>query len=727
MNRLRLLFIGLALAVLCAGCATVVEDAERMSQAGQNDDALALLDHARRNEPGDPQVRAAWLRQRELVITQLANRFEADRSAGRLDDARATLDRLQALDAQHPRTVTAREEFKRDEREKTWLAQAQAAQAKGRNDEAEALLRRVLTESPGQPAARAALLKLADKRPPPDIVPALGTEFRKIVSLEFRDASLRSVFESLGRTNGLNFVFDKDVRTDTKISVMLHSVSVADALRVILTTQQLERKVLNDRTLLIYPNTLAKQREHEDLVTRSFYLVNTDVKQAQAMVRALAKTRDVFIDERLNLMVIRDSPQVVRLVERLLASLDLPEPEVMLDVEVIEISSAKLDALGVKWPDTISYGLGGGASEVTRADRGNLLASIANPALVATLRETASRGNVLAHPRLRARNHEKAKILIGEKLPVFASTAATANVAGTTSVSYLDVGLKLEVEPSVQLDNDTVIKVGLEVSTLIAQVIGPAGSIGYDVGTRQASTSLRLRDGETQVLGGLVRDEDTKSISGIPGLASLPLVGRLFGVHGDGKNKTEIILLITPHVLRNIGLPESDAILGPGGLEANPGAEPLRLASHAAVAMPPTDGAMPRPALPSAAPAPDAASSDSSGETAPGALIVATSGEAKVGGTASVTLQNTSGATVSAEVVVDPRFLALPNPLGRSSGRMPFSLAPGGQRAVVMSVLDPAGGQAIEVGIDSLTATQPDGTVVPVPLRGERTLRIAPK
>ncbi len=717
MIRTTALFIAALLAL--AGCANIALDAERLAQSGQPEQAIQLLEVAGRKNPGDLALRSALARQRELALARLATQCDGELATGRLDAAQRTLARLEGIDAQHPRTIAAKSELERAQRHERWLAEARAALAKGQVAAAEGSLRAVLAESPGHPAARAALAELRRKqRPAEQPATALGAAFQKSVTVEFRDAPLRSVLEGLARTHGINFVFDKDVRVENRISISLRDVSIDEALRVILTTQQLERKVLNESTLLIYPATQAKQREHQELVTRSFYLVNTDVKQAQAMVRTLAKTRDLFVDERLNLLVIRDTPEVVRLVEQLLGSLDVPDPEVMLEVEVIEISSSRLDEIGLQWPETASYGLPDPATVITRADRGNLRASIANPPLVATLRETVSRGNILANPRLRARNHEKAKILIGEKLPVFASTPATANVAGTTTVTYLDVGLKLDVEPSVQLDNDVIMKVALEVSTLIAKVSGPAGSVGYQVGTRQASTSLRLRDGETQVLAGLIRDEDSKGIAGVPGLADLPVAGRLFGLHSDGRNKTEIVLLITPRVIRNVGLPDADVITVPAGVDANPGAASLRLRDRARVALPPGSGQN----AGSATSAPPA-----SAEEGGGALLLATSGLVEPGGTASVTLQNRSPANLTGEIEFDPRLFQPAQGGERGAGRIAFTMPPGAEQVFVLRVLDAAAGQTSAVSVGSLNAQGPDGAGVSVQVRGEGRVIVGPK
>ena len=450
------------------------------------------------------------------------------------------------------------------------------------------------------------------------------------------------------------------------------------------------------------------------------------------MVRTLAKTRDLFVDERLNLMVVRDTPEVIRLIERLIAGLDLPEPEVMLEVEVMEISSNRLDELGLQWPEQINYGLGPTASgitplEIVRGDRGSLRASISNPALVATLRETVSRGNTLANPRLRARNREKAKIMIGEKLPVFAATAATANVAGTTSVTYLDVGLKLEVEPTVQLDNDVIMKVNLEVSTLVARVAGPAGSIGYQVGTRQATTSLRLRDGETQILAGLIKDEDSKGINGVPGLAALPLIGRLFGLHTDQRVKSEVVLLITPRVLRNIGLPDAEISSIPAGFDASPGAETLRLRNQARLNLPVTGGAS--SPTPSPTPTPTAAAVPqpaSAAATVPSALLVlSTSGVVEAGGTVAVTLQNRSSAMLTGEVEYDANLLQdVRAPAGASSGRLAFTLAAGGEQVFMLRVTEGAAAQNTEVSVVGSSATGADGGTPTVQVQGDGAITV---
>jgi general secretion pathway protein D len=178
---------------------------------------------------------------------------------------------------------------------------------------------------------------------------------------------------------------------------------------------------------------------------------------------------------------------------------------------------------------------------------------------------------VLANPRIRVKNREKARIHIGDKVPVVTTTAGATGFV-SEAINYLDVGLKLEVEPQVFLEDDVGIKVGLEVSNIAQQIRSASGTVAYQVGTRNAATTLRLKDGETQVLAGLINTEDRRSADKVPGLASLPVVGRLFTNKDDTASKTEIVLLITPRVIRNIERPAARLSEFNSGTESEVGA-----------------------------------------------------------------------------------------------------------------------------------------------------------
>jgi general secretion pathway protein D len=459
--------------------------------------------------------------------------------------------------------------------------------------------------------------------------PALAAALARPITLEFRDAPIRSVFEVISRTAGINFVFDRDVRPDLRVTIFVRGVPLDDVIRMMLVTNQLERKVLNQNSMLVYPNTPAKQKDYQELVTRSFYLANADVKQTAAMIRSLVKTRDLFIDEKLNLLVMKDTADAVRYAEQLVATQDLGEPEVMLEVEVLEVASSLIREFGIRYPERINVGtLGGSLSTATTTNVATTITTaaptpppfvelpprpwqwfVANPVFIFNLRQNDGTVNLLANPRIRVKNRDKAKIHIGERVPVI-TTTSTANVGVSSSVSYLDTGLKLDVEPNVYLEDEVAMKVQLEVSNILEQ-LNISGTVAYRLGTRNTATTLRLRDGETQVLAGLISDEERNAAAKIPYLGDLPNTKHLFSSTTEQRTKTEIVLLITPRVVRNLGRPDTVAAEFPAGTDAAPGAPPLRLAAtgpgalSVAPAGPP--GPAGKPPIPGLAPKPAAA------------------------------------------------------------------------------------------------------------------------
>jgi general secretion pathway protein D len=219
-----------------------------------------------------------------------------------------------------------------------------------------------------------------------------------------------------------------------------------------------------------------------------------------------------------------------------------------------------------------------------------------DPVISAQLRSQKGEANLLANPRVRVRNKQSAKVLIGERVPVI-TTIATANVGTSESVTYLDVGLKLDIEPTVSLDDEVSMKVALEVSNILETIKRSSGTQTYRLGTRNTSTTLRVRDGETNILAGLIQRDERSSNSGIPGLNEIPVANKLFGASEDSDTRTEIVLLITPHIVRNLDVPGVGAIEFMSGTDAAIGAAPIQLGA-------PVPGAVARPQInpPSAAP-----------------------------------------------------------------------------------------------------------------------------
>jgi general secretion pathway protein D len=391
-----------------------------------------------------------------------------------------------------------------------------------------------------------------------------GLSETRAISLDFREVGLRTLLDVVSRNSGINFVLDKDIRQDLRVTVYLRSAKVENAIDLIVNSNQLAKKIIDDRTILIYPNTPDKQREHQEQVVRVFYLANAEAKAAAAFLKAMLKLREPFVDERSNMVALRDSPENIQLAERLIGLYDTSDPEVLLELEVLEVSSSRLTNLGVKFPDTFTLtplapdggGTGLTLGNITGLGRDRLGLSVAG--LLVNLKRTVGDVNTLSAPRIRVKNKEKAKILIGDKIPLVTATVGTGGFV-SDSVSYIDVGLKLDVEPTIYPDEEVSIKVALEVSSLGTQVKTSSGTLAYQIGTRTAATLLRLRDGQTQLLAGLISRDERSNASRVPGIGDLPVLGRLFSDQTDSTNRTELVLAITPHVLRNLRQPDAAA------------------------------------------------------------------------------------------------------------------------------------------------------------------------
>lgn len=585
MNGRLLLPLALALAA-CATSDPGYREARQLLAAGRTEEGLERLERAVAAHPENAEYRAALANQRERAVGRLLAEAASARLDGRFVDAEELYQRAGRLAPRDRRIADGLKGVEVDRRHRDLLAEARDAFARDDLEAARQPLRRVLAENPRQREARQLLRRIEERQAGQDAVasPQIKSRLARPITLEFRDADVKAMFEVLSRSSGINFIFDRDIRPDMKASIFVRNTSIEEALHLLLISNQLDRRVVNQNTLLIYPNTPAKQRDYQELVVRSFYLVSADAKQTGNLMRTVLKVRDLFIDERINLLVVRDTPEVIRLAEKLVAAQDLPEPEAILEVEVLEISASRLQNLGLVWPEQIGYGLLQGAQEeganapawtlapgvVNLHDRRGLTTFTANPLLLLNMRAQDTLANVLANPRIRVKNREKAKVHIGDRVPVITSTA-TATGFVSQSISYLDVGVKLDVEPNVGADEEVTMKVGLEVSNIVSQVTTSSGTVAFRVGTRSAGTTLRLRDGETQVLAGLIQDEDRRTASKIPGLGDLPVLGRLFANHEDNDNKTEIVLLITPRIVRGLSFPEASAVEFTSGTDSGVG------------------------------------------------------------------------------------------------------------------------------------------------------------
>ncbi len=549
-------YLGAALLILSlAGCAsTGLDEGRELIASGQTEAGLERMRLNIASEPDNIELKIFYHTQREQYTSQLLTQAQQELHAQQFDTAEGALRRVLAVHPENPRANTLLKNLDTSRKLDQQLQAARQALNEGRPADAEQSARLILTQSPGHAGAQAILQQIQANRSTEELRPReLGAAYKKPITLEFRDAPLRSVFDMISRQSGINFVFDKDVRLDTKATLFARNTPIAEAIDMLLMTGQLSKKVVNPNTMLIYPDQPQKHKAYQELMVKSFYLGNADAKTTMAMLRSLVKAKDMYVDERLNLLVMRDTPEAIRLAEKVIAVQDLAEPEVMLEVEILEVKRGRLLDLGVQYPNQFSLiNPTPLTSPLTIESLKNISASdiAISPTPTVNAKQENSDVNLLANPRIRVKNREKAKIHIGDKVPVITSNATSTGVI-SESVSYLDVGLKLDVEPSVMMREDVQIRVGLEVSNIVDTLRSASGTLTYQIGTRNASTILRLKDGETQVLAGLLADEGRSTVDAIPLLGEIPLVGWLFSNHNNERIKTEIVLLITPHILRS--------------------------------------------------------------------------------------------------------------------------------------------------------------------------------
>ena len=538
--------------LVAAGCATTdprMARVQALVSEGFWEDAITELEKAGGDSDPNHRYRAALLNVRAQAVVQLLREADAYRQAGRYDDARLTLERALRLQPADQRAAAGLVQIETDRRHALLLDQAEEALKKGDIVAAEQPLRRVLLEAPQSTRALALARRLEERRPR-IASPALAASLRKQITLEFRDANLKMIFDVVSKASGINFILDKDIRADAKASIFVKNSTIEDAVESLIQSNQLAKKTLNDNSVLIYPNTPQKLKDYQDLVIRNFFLSSAEAKQMMNLLKTILKIRDVYIDEKRNLLVIRDTPEAVQLADRLIQAHDQAEPEAMLEVEVIEVSRTKSSQLGLSFPQKVGFGV---VDPITLDALRHLSSSGVDvtglkPFLAIDLKRIFGDTNLLANPRIRVRNGEKAKIHVGDRVPIISSTISSTTAFASQTVNYLDVGLKLEVEPQVR-NEEVVIKVNLEVSSLGQQVV-LQGAIAYQIGTRNATTVLTLKDGETQVLAGLITDNDRESASKLPVLGDIPILGRLFSSKSSDTEKTEIILSITPHIIR---------------------------------------------------------------------------------------------------------------------------------------------------------------------------------
>ena len=565
---------------------------------GPVQEGVAKLKESSAKEPDVQAYRVDYLRERERAVNQMLVDATSALDKGNLDEAETLYGTVLTMDTENAQAKLGLNEVDRGRRHADAINKAQDAMGRDDFEAAHNALQPVLIESPNDKEATDLSRQIDTARYTSanlNQIPEMGEAYKKPISLQFKDANLKMIFEAIARTTGLNILIDKDVKNDLKATVFVKQASVEDTINLILLQNQLEKKILNDNTLYIYPATPAKLKEHQDLVIRTFQLTNADAKQMQVLLKTMIKAKDVFINEKSNSIVVRDTPEAVALAAKLIAAQDLNEPEVMLEMEVLEVSENLATQIGIDFPDKVSFTVGNTIQTLQDWRHINRSKINVGPSATANslglgvtlnLKKTEGEVNTLANPRIRVRQREKAKILIGSRYPIITNTVtpSTGTPVVTGSIQYIDIGLKLEVEPDIHMDGEVGIKTALEVSSLGANITSDAQTAPI-INTRTVNTVLRLKDGETQVLAGLINNQEIESNRKVPGIGDIPVFGRLFTDKTRNKDKTELILAITPHIIRNIHQPDADIASYWSGTDSTVRSRPITVRKIESISM----------------------------------------------------------------------------------------------------------------------------------------------
>ena len=403
--------------------------------------------------------------------------------------------------------------------------------------------------------------------PPPGL--DLPANIRMPASMTFRDASSRDVFTTIARFGNIGVVFDTQFRNEP-VSVDLRNASLESALSTVAAATHTFFRVTSPQNVVIVPDTPTKRREYEEEIVRTFYLSNADVKETLDALRVVLDARRVSPLTANNAIMIKDTPERVAAAARLIAAIDKARPEVIVDVELLEVDRTHLLEYGLQIASPGSPGINGSVTVASDANNTLTLENLKNlsakdilftnlPGLYYRLLKSDTSTRVLANPQLRSSEGIKASAKFGDQIPIPVTTFSPIATGGVpqqpvTSYNYQNVGVNIDIIPRTHHDADVTLQLSIAVTAVSGTGFGGLPTLA----NREINNQIRLRDGETSLLAGLIRDDERRSLDGIPGLSDVPVVGRLFTHSQKTSNQTDIVLTLTPHIVRVLDLSEAD-------------------------------------------------------------------------------------------------------------------------------------------------------------------------
>ena len=603
------LFVLLLLCLRLPDFAKTIDSAKALYDKGQDaearqnyEQAFDYFKQAYSLKPKDLRYRTAFERNRFLAASSHVHRGQIMRDAGKLDEARVEFQKGLEID---PSSFIAQQELKRTEQ---MIREEQNPQPQA--------------SAPGATALRR---RLESAQGPVELAPLSNVP----LTLKSTEKS-NVIYETVGKLAGINVLFDPDY-TPRQVHIELNNVTLEDALEIISFETKTFWRPVTPNTIFVAQDNPAKRKELEQNVIKTFYLSNlSQPTELQDVVNAMRTILEVSRIQQLpsqGAIVVRGTPDQVALAQKLVDDLDKAKPEVLIDVAIMQVSRDKAHTLGINPPTSVSValqnnvnttptgsGTGTGTSTTSSSTTGINLNTIANlnatdfqvtiPAATATALLSDSNTKIIQNPQIRALDGQKATLKIGDRVPV-ATGSFQPGIGGVginplvnTQFQYLDVGVNIDITPRVHAGREISLKMVLDVSAVTSHV--SIGGIDQPViGQRKIEHEIRLKDGEVNLLGGMMEDTQTKALSGIPGLASIPILKYLFSQSTSDHSENEIVFVLVPHIIRGPEGPRGNVDMIDVGT-AN--ALELRRSSKPASTSTPAAQAMPAAASPAAMP-----------------------------------------------------------------------------------------------------------------------------
>jgi general secretion pathway protein D len=407
--------------------------------------------------------------------------------------------------------------------------------------------------------------------------PVLDPTSKEPITLNFpRPKPVKEIYNAIGKAYGFNVLFDPKLKDD-RLAIELRDLTAEQALEMVMQAAGHFYKVLDENSIIIAEDTPQNRREYEDLVIKTFFLSNADVKEIDKLLRSLIEARRLSTNEQLNAITLRDTADKVAIAEKLIRINDKAKAEVLVDVEILIMATSKNSDIGTAL-STYSFNLGFdpatintnpdspegsiGLGDLQNLTRGNWFINV--PSILINLAKSSGEAEVLAQPQLRISEGEKASLLIGDQVPIPVTSfntgyqGAPGTVTPITSFQYRDVGIEIEVEPRVHHNREITLNLKVGISNLGETVpVGPEQE-AITIGTRTITSVIRLKSGETSLLAGLIRKDKTKGVTKTPLLGDIPVLGRLFRTETITDKNTDLVLTLTPQIIRFPDIEEED-------------------------------------------------------------------------------------------------------------------------------------------------------------------------